>query len=387
MDVDPTKASLKDDLERRRLAKLLTRGLEVETGFVLPIEHQSQGWVSSHWPQRADVITLIPGDSPMGFRLPLNSLPAVSEKERPQESDPFAPREPLPTYSPESYRSTQDSASAQVTQRQDTKHSESQKVIPTAICIEPRDGKLHLFLPPMTALEHYVSLLYHIERTAKALDLPVVIEGYEPPKDPRLQKFLITPDPGVIEVNIHPSSDWADLVEKTELLYREAHLSRLGTEKFMLDGRHTGTGGGNHITLGGPTPEDSPFLRKPDLLRSFVTYWQHHPGLSYLFSGMFIGPTSQAPRPDEGRDEALYEMEIAFQNFPEGLVDAPWLVDRLMRNLLVDVTGNTHRSEFCIDKMYAAGSAVVDKGYWSFAALKCHRTRTCLWCKCCCCVV
>ncbi|HIH4625190.1 transglutaminase family protein [Klebsiella variicola] len=353
--VDPRTANLNHDLERRRLASLLSRGMENPTGYILPVEFDGACWQSSPWPMRAGLITLIPGDSAMGYRLPLNSLPPLADDEIVVERDPFEPREPLPVFAIGG--ETAPVRARQTLQQQKMVANGTKSVVRTALCFEPREGKLHLFLPPVTHLENYVALVHAIEEAASELQLPVVIEGYEPPKDPRLQKLLLTPDPGVIEVNIHPASRWDELVHNIETLYEQAHQARLGAEKFMLDGRHTGTGGGNHVTLGGSTPADSPVLRRPDLLRSLVTYWQHHPGLSYLFSGMFIGPTSQAPRPDEGRDEALYEMEIAFQNMPEGLVDTPWLVDRLMRNLLVDVTGNTHRSEFCIDKLYAAGSS------------------------------
>lgn len=362
--VNPRKANLQDDLERRRLAKLLTHGLENPTGFVLPVMFDGYLWQSSLWPLRAEVITLIPGDSPMGFRLPLGSLPPMSEEELDAERDPFEPREPLATFD---VSGDSPSIVAQQTGQPPQPPLRIVKpVVRTAICLEVRDGRLHLFLPPLNYLEHYVALISAIEAVASQQQLPVVIEGYEPPKDYRIQKFLITPDPGVIEVNIHPASSWDELVHNTETLYEQAYLSRLGTEKFMLDGRHTGTGGGNHVTLGGLTPADSPMLRRPDLLRSLVTYWQHHPGLSYLFSGMFIGPTSQAPRVDEGREESLYELEIAFANMPDGLVAQPWLIDRLMRNLLVDITGNTHRSEFCIDKLYAAGTASGRQGLLEF---------------------
>ena len=329
----------------------------------------------------------------MGYRLPLDALPWVEKGERdtfierctfeprpelgdiygevarryqiirPQGPGPFGYREQYP-------ESGDQGTSGATTESPAGSTAAAYRLIHTALCVEPRDGKLYVFLPPVSHLEHYLDLVRSIEATAADLEIPVILEGYEPPHDHRLKRFAITPDPGVIEVNIHPAKSWSELVENTRALYEEARLSRLGTEKFMLDGRHTGTGGGNHVTIGGVTPADSPMLRRPDLLQSLVTYWQHHPGLSYLFSGLFIGPTSQAPRVDEGRDESLYELEIAFQQIPEGEVPSPWIVDRLLRNLLVDLTGNTHRSEFCIDKLYSPDSASGRLGLVEFRAFE-----------------
>jgi len=364
IDILAAKA-MRDDLSRKRLARLLDKGFEDPAGFVLPLSWNGQGgWYSCTWEMRRERIVLIPGDSPIGLRLPLDSLPTVDKKEREieVERDPFEPRQPLVKRDDITFSPAMSSPKAQAnqqpagTRKATTTKTEYFQVFRTSLCFEVRDGKLHLFLPPLQSLESYVSLMAAIENTADELKTPVIIEGYEPPRDPRLQKLLVTPDPGVIEVNIHPANNWEELVATTTALYDAARESRLGTEKFMLDGRHTGTGGGNHVTLGGSSPANSPMLRRPDLLRSFVTFWQHHPSLSYLFSGAFIGPTSQAPRADEGRDEMLYEMEVAFRQMPEGEVTEPWLVDRLMRNLLIDITGNTHRAEFCIDKLYSPDS-------------------------------
>ena len=363
INVNPLEANLKDDEERRRLAILMERGLGNVVGYALPLRWQDLpgGWRSALWVLRREHMFLIPGDSPMGYRLPLSALPWVDEDKRgfPHEQSLFEFRVALGDSHGEVMRRYSEwlKASQDRPDFQEQPQVDEGEVIHTALCVEPRAGHLYIFMPPVGQLEHYLDLLASIEHTAADLDIPVLIEGYPPPPDWRLQKFAVTPDPGVIEVNIHPARDWDELASNTQILYEEARQSRLGTEKFMLDGRHTGTGGGNHVTLGGAAPMDSPFLRRPDLLRGLLTYWQHHPSLSYLFSGLFIGPTSQAPRIDEARHDSLYELEIAFKQMPPGEVPQPWLVDRLLRNLLVDLTGNTHRAEFCIDKLYSPDSA------------------------------
>ena len=355
---DAYAAQLTDAEARLRLTQELRGKLVAIAGYVLPLKAgtaEAPRWRSSRWPLRQDRLYLVAGDSALGYRLPLDSLPWLAPEDFELElpPDPFAERAPLPEYPPTPKSASDDTINDAPSARE---------VIHTALALQVRDGVLYVCMPPTTTLEAWFALVATLERCAAALSQPIRLEGYAPPRDPRLLSLSVTPDPGVIEVNIHPAADWPTLVERTRALYEDARQSRLGSEKFMLDGRHTGTGGGNHVTLGGATAADSPFLRRPDLLKSLISYWQQHPAMSYLFSGQFIGPTSQAPRVDEARDDNLYELEIAFQQMNAKLTpgkesNKPWLVDRLLRNLLIDLTGNTHRAEFCIDKLYAPDSA------------------------------
>ena len=454
-NVDPLKSKLENPEDRSRLAKVFEQGLSKVVGYALPIGpqaevarsalHEKTQWESSRWVFRAEHMYLLPGDSPMGLRLPLDSIPWSAKKDDLElaELDPFAEREPLPPYmfddpngqgphgqgpngpgnnglgnngsgqagwyngngrsdqrvrepnrvlqlagitapgggvgiAEDPYGDRETDWAEHVARAEQAPSAEAllQTETPTptdvrtALCVEARAGLLHVFLPPLPILEDYLELVTAVERTAEELKMPVRIEGYPPPHDTRLKYFKITPDPGVIEVNTQPAASWPELVESTTILYDEARLSRLGTEKFMLDGRHTGTGGGNHIVLGGPTPRESPFLRRPDVLRSLVTYWNNRPSLSYLFSGMFVGPCSQAPRVDEARHESLYELETAFTQLPGGGGHFPWHVDRALRHLLVDMTGNTHRAEFCIDKLFSPDSSSGRLGLVEFRAFE-----------------
>jgi uncharacterized protein (DUF2126 family) len=407
-NVDPFDARLADELERERLRRVFMQGLDTVVGHALPVMRDPTGrarWQTGPWFLRDERCYLIPGDSPMGYRLPLDSQPWASAGDMPwtHAPDPWQASPPLPPYRRLRFAPTlpggglatadaagagdADAAAARLglatgafdgpatgpaagrrpppeqrpvvdPSRPPGRFESAGWITRTAMVAEPREGRLYVFVPPVSALEDYLELVEAIEDTAVEMNLPIILEGYEPPRDPRLAILRVTPDPGVIEVNIHPASGWEELVDQTTHLYDAAHQCRLSTEKFMLDGRHTGTGGGNHFVLGGATPADSPFLRRPDLLASMVGYWHNHPSLSYLFSGLFIGPTSQAPRIDEARNDSVYEMEVAFAELQRQAAMGPtscppWLIDRLLRNLLIDVTGNTHRAEFCIDKMYS----------------------------------
>ena len=393
VNLDPLKTPMKSHDERARLVAILQRGIEQPAGFVLPlrpVDHATEAadasatsskspteWESSTWPLRRERLFLLASSHPIGVRLPLASLPDVhpDDVEAEFDRDPFEAREPFGNLHDAHSNAEKKRHARKPAKLQADSRAMARDVVRTALCMEVREGRLHAFLPPLKRAEQFLDLIAIIESVARELNCPIRLEGYTPPVDPRIKVLAVTPDPGVIEVNIHPATSWKDLVTNVTTLYEEARLARLATEKFMLDGRHTGTGGGNHVTLGGATPADSPLLRRPDLLASLITYWQNHPGLSYVFAGQFLGPTSQAPRVDEARDDNLYELEIAFQQMAQHLKPGeesakPWLVDRLLRNLLVDLTGNTHRAEFSIDKLYSPDGPTGRLGLLEFRAFE-----------------
>ncbi|MEO0424963.1 MAG: transglutaminase family protein [Pseudomonadota bacterium] len=381
-NVAPENNRLEDPMERARLARVFERGLGEPAAFVLPLqEAQAQAaprvrrrqrsrnrWRSERWQTRRGHLFLLPGDSPAGFRLPLRSLAWIAEDQYPHVHplDPFAPREALPP--PRFQRRSAEPTAPQApeTAFADVGTQSAGAVIPggpgtavrTALTVEPREGVLHIFLPPVSSADAYVDLIAAVEDVAAALGLPVRLEGYPPPPDPRLQVLKVTPDPGVVELNVQPAASWPALREVTESAYTCARDCGLDPVRYSLDGRAIGSGGGAHLVMGAASPADSPFLRRPDLLASMVRFFQHHPSLAYFFTGLFVGPSSQAPRVDEARQDSLYELELALNGVPEphlasGQDCPPWRVDRLFRHLLTDVTGNTHRAEICIDKLFS----------------------------------
>ncbi|MDF1681568.1 transglutaminase family protein [Ponticaulis sp.] len=384
INLDPEDPKLKKSEERRTLARAFEQGLGKPKGFVIPLQTQQarnkQGrmfeWMTEIWESRRGKLFLVPGDSPAGFRLPLKSLPELDASLYPGliPLDPFAIEGEIAApqnLPPRLQNKTSGDAGKRVVPEHTPEREFVQTGVRTAMSVEHRDGHLCIFMPPVVSTEAFLDLIYAVEEAASQTGLPVRIEGYPPPRDPRISEIKVTPDPGVIEVNVQPTSTWDELSDLTRTLYEDARQCGLDSSTFLVNGRPTGSGGGAHIVMGGASPNDSPFLRRPDLLASIIRYWQNHPALSYFFAGTFIGPTSQAPRIDEARHDQLYEMELALKQLPPSTEQAPpWLVDRVLRHLLVDTTGNTHRSEICIDKLYSPDGPTGRLGLVEFRAFE-----------------
>jgi uncharacterized protein (DUF2126 family)/transglutaminase-like putative cysteine protease len=341
--IDPRHAGLDDPEERRRLARVMDRGVGGVVGWVMPLARGAT-WQTERWEFRREHLFLIPGDSAIGLRLPLVSLGPRAQVEwadAPQAEDPRQQRVESPAGG-----ARPEARSAR-----------------TALCIEPRDGTLWCFVPPLPSFADFCDLVRAIDRTRGELGIDISVEGYPPPPSPEARKFAVTPDPGVLEVNIPPTATSRQAAELHDTVFEAALACGLSAERYLLDGRAAGSGGGNHLTIGAPTPLGSPWLLRPDLIASLVTFAQHHPSLSYLFSGLFVGPTSQAPRLDEARHDSLYELEVALPKLHDrAQPPPPWQVDALLRHLLVDIAGSTHRAEISIDKLYDPGSSYGRQG-------------------------
>jgi uncharacterized protein (DUF2126 family) len=303
-------------------------------GYVLPLDHVAENaaparWVTDDWRAvfGSDPIALFVGESPAGLRLPLGKL--------------------------------------------------GEKNLRRALTAEVRQGTLIVFVPPLL-LESYVVLLAAIERTLDQLALrDVILAGYAPPPDPALPTIGLASDPGVLEINVAPCATWRDFDAQLEQLFAAARAVGLCARKLQFNGREVGTGGGAHLVFGGPSGMQSPFLTYPALLPSVIRYWQRHPALSYAFTGAYMGPSSQAPRIDESTYEALYELEVACagaesfgspQNLP--------LFDLLFRDLLMDRSGNTHRAEISVDKLWNPFAPNGRLGLVEFRAFETHPQRS-----------
>ena len=342
LDFRPDGSDLATPEARLALARHLDRAHGPPTGFVLPLSRDpgTGTWRSGAWPTRRGTVTLLPGEAPMGFRLPLGALPRSAEN----RVEPPPARSPWDSDAPLAAAPGNGDAAAGAS-----------VMATTALCVEHRQGSLRVFLPPLANGDDFLHLLDAVESAAAEHGLPVHLEGYRPPNDPRLQCVELEPETGTLRVTVPPVPDWQQECAWLQAVYDEA--DRLGLSAWTGDPdlpTPAGQRAGRH--LGGPTPAASPFLRNPGLLRSLLLYWQRHPSLSYLFAGPRIGPDGWAPRLDEVSDSHMRELALALERLPHGDCDRPWLVDRVLSHLVTDPTGDPRGGEFRLHRLYPAGA-------------------------------
>ncbi|MGI9212205.1 MAG: transglutaminase family protein, partial [Methylococcaceae bacterium] len=351
----PPAEALSDADARKQLADRLSETRCDPVAYVLPLrwEPLAGRWQSGQWTFRRGALYLVPGDSAPGYRLPLGGLPVDDGQEslRNPERCSFEPRPLLPGVHGELSARLTTLLNEPLLDLADDDHP--QGPIPrTALSFRIRQGRIWIFIPPLTHLEHYLELITALEAAAVKREIPIMLEGYPPPEDPRLGRFSLEPDAAVLKLTLPMTRDWN--LSQAALTQAYAEAARLGLHG--IHSRNTGTrmgpGGSTDLVLGGEEPADSPFLFRPQLLRSLITHWQHHPALSYFMSGRQIGPSGHAPRPDEGRPDALYELNIALSRIPHTEPALPWIPDRILRHKLADPAGDIRRAEIRIDQLY-----------------------------------
>ncbi len=342
VDYAPDTRQFEDPVQRSQLAEQLSKTHAEPTGHVIPLawDYHAATWRSRPWQTRRQQLYLTPGPFPMGYRLPLNTLPAgdASRAEQPPE---YSPWDAVPT----------DDTARRIDQQPDDSPAP-----PTAICVEYREDRLCVFLPPLPDLGQFQRLLKAVDQTASELGLPVLLEGYGPPPSPALELLTAEPETGTLRLRLPLTTSWQQELDWLEDAYRLAGRLGLATQQRYEDGRREPLGQRSTRTLGGPEPASSPFLFKPALLRSLILFWQHHPSLSYLFAGPRVGPDGWAPRVDEGSEDAVQELTVALERFPAGDVETPWVADRLLSHVLSDPGGDPHGGEWRLHALYPPDS-------------------------------
>ena len=267
---------------------------------ILPLDHNAKKFVSADWKMKSMKLLLL--DAPAGLRLPLNLVP--------------------------------------------------EKLSRRALTVEWQSNALAIFFPPLLQ-EPFLKLLKHVESVLTRLQISNVrFQGYVPSDDTNIwSKLGVASDPGVLEINIPPCETWTEYASWMETIETCGTATGLRSVKVSGD-LEAGTGGGNHICFGGPSLEENAFFTHPGWVTSILRFWQHHPSLSYLFTGAYVGASSQAPRTDESA-RSLYDLEMAYQYLEAlGRGDHRQIINETLRHLHIDGSGNTHRSEISFDKFW-----------------------------------